>query len=129
MGYYTDHELQIIPDNEELYTEFVEYTGYIEDDSTKWYARDADCKRLSSENLGYLIVVTGKGEDSGDVWKKAFLNGDLVWEWRLENNIPDVPKSITDNALLEFKKHQAPRATAKIKELESEIEHLKSLTE
>ena len=129
MGYYTHHKLEIIPSNEDLYTEFVEDTGYIENDSTKWYECDKDCERLSSENLGYLIVVTGEGEEAGDVWRKAFLNGECVWEWRLESNIPDVPSAITAIATAEFKKHQAPRAAARIEELQAEIERLKQFTD
>jgi hypothetical protein len=93
MGYYTNFEVEIFPKNPELYQHFIdEY--YIGED-TKWYSYDTDCKRISkSDYPNTLIILSGVGEESGDIWKKAFLNGEIVWEWKLDATIPDVPKEI-----------------------------------
>jgi len=125
MGYYTDYKLQIIPHSEEIYNLFLEDTGYTEDDSTKWYSWKEDCQGLSKQNLGYLIILSGEGEATGDIWKVAFLNGDLVWEWKLDSTIPDVPKHIIEQAQIEFTIHQEMGAKQKITELENQIAELR----
>jgi hypothetical protein len=125
MDYYTDYNLQIIPHSEEIYNLFLEDTGYIEDDSTKWYSWGEDCQGLSKQNLGYLIILSGTGESDGDIWKTAFLNGELVWQWRLDYKIPEVPDNIFEQARIEFTIHQEMTTKHKITELENQIAELK----
>ena len=127
MTYYTKHTLEIIPENNDIYQEFVNNTGFIEDDETKWYSREKDCINLSRENKGYLIVVTGEGNETGDVWKQAFLSGCKVWEWKLELTIPEVPEEILQQALNDFKVSQRSNIEERLKQLEEEQIKLKRL--
>jgi hypothetical protein len=125
MGYYTNYKLQIIPHNEEIYDLFITDTGYIEDDSTKWYSWREDCQSLSKQNLGYLFILYGEGESTGDIWKAAFLNGEVVWEWHLDTTIPEVPEEIMEQAKIEFTIHEEMEAKQKITELEKQIAELR----
>lgn len=127
MGYYTRYQIDIVPNNEEIRQKFIDSTGFIEDDASKWYECDQDCRDISGDNPGYLIVVTGKGSESGDVWKSAFTNGVKVWEWKLNLAIPDVPQEIKDEALAEFKVIQKSSIEAKIKQLEEESSKLRQI--
>jgi hypothetical protein len=125
MGYYTEYKLQIIPHSEEIYNLFLEDTGYIEDDSTKWYSWKEDCQGLSKQNLGYLIILSGEGESIRDIWKTAFLNGELVWEWYLDYTIPEVPQTIIEQGEIEFALHQSSSIKEKITQLQHQIIELR----
>lgn len=127
MGYYTKHTLEIIPENNDIYQEFVNNTGFIEDDESNWYECEKDCINISRENKGYLIVVTGEGSETEDVWKKAFLSGCKVWEWKLELTIPEVPEEILQQALNDFKVSQRSNIEERLKQLEEEQIKLKRL--
>lgn len=127
MGYYTRYTIDIFPNNEEIRQEFIDNTGFIEDDTTTWYDCERDCIDISRENKGYLIVVTGKGESSGDIWRKAFVSGVMVWEWKLDLTIPDVPDSIKEQAANELRVVQRPLIEARIKQLEEESRKLREI--
>jgi hypothetical protein len=128
--YYTYHKLQIIPENNEIYQEFLNNTKFIEDDSCGWWDCEDDCINISEKNKGYLIVVTGEGYGAfflGDIWKKAFLNGYVVWEWELNLTIPEVPEEILQKAGKDFEAFQLSNVEKKIKQLEEEQLKLKKL--
>lgn len=44
-------------------------------DSCKWYRHDEDMKRISRKYPDTIFILEGKGEESGDIWKKYYLNG------------------------------------------------------
>lgn len=46
-------------------------------DSCKWYDHEIDMKTLSNKFPGVLFILEGKGEESGDIWKKYFLAGKM----------------------------------------------------
>lgn len=94
MGYYTSFELSWTPHKkckltqEELDTQI---GAYIEDEdnelccalepdgssyvSIKWYEHMDDMRAVSKKFKDVLFHLTGKGEESGDVWDAFFLNG------------------------------------------------------
>lgn len=41
----------------------------------KWYEHEDDMRKISNAFAGYLFVLSGEGEEPGDIWKKYFLNG------------------------------------------------------
>lgn len=123
MGYYTKYEIDILPKNEEIRQYFIDNTGFVEDDTSKWYESESDCINISSKNKGYLIVVTGKGENCGDVWKQAFFNGKKVWEWKLNLVIPDVP----DEIKTQFMSARKVELEVKIQQLEEESRRLREI--
>lgn len=123
MGYYTKYEIEILPENKEIRQYFIDNTGFVEDDTSKWYESEKDCITISSNNKGYLIVVTGKGENCGDIWKQAFLNGEKLWEWKLNLVIPDVPNQIK----AQFMSARKVELEAKIQQLEEESKRLREI--
>jgi hypothetical protein len=96
MAYYTNYTLEIIPSNECLYQEFLDEGGFSDEDSCKWYDCSEDCERLSKQNPNHLIIVYAEGEKAGDIWKKAFLNGECVWSWALDTIVPPIPNEILE---------------------------------
>lgn len=44
-------------------------------DSCKWYEHEDDMIKLSKAIPYALFELNGEGEESGDIWKKYFLNG------------------------------------------------------
>ena len=44
-------------------------------ESVKWYEHDRDMKVLSKKFSTYLFTLNGEGEESGDIWRKYYLNG------------------------------------------------------
>lgn len=46
-------------------------------DSTKWYDHEKHMKEFSAKHPKVLYILQGEGEESGDIWKKYFLNGKM----------------------------------------------------
>ncbi len=69
-------------------------------DSTKWYNCAGDMIALTTGNDKYIYVVTGHGEGSGDIWVKAFFNGNIIYSWKLEFTIPEIRSIITSLGVL-----------------------------
>lgn len=44
-------------------------------DESKWYDHQEDLKAFSQKYPQHLFILKGKGEESGDIWMKYFLNG------------------------------------------------------
>lgn len=93
MGYYTFYEIEDVSgqnaerlkldfSNGEILTEygalnqiFEHIPGYAHD-TMKWYGYNEDMRRISSEYPNTLIVLSGKGEEAGDMWRAYFRNGE-----------------------------------------------------
>ena len=44
-------------------------------DTLKWYDWELDMMRASAQMPGVLMILTGSGEDDGDLWRAYFLDG------------------------------------------------------
>lgn len=44
-------------------------------DSCKWYESKNEILSFSKKYPNWLFTLTGEGEESGDIWKRYFLNG------------------------------------------------------
>lgn len=106
MGYYTSYELTVDKDGDKIHEEFIsisnnfkwalEYAGegsnrWYPNDSAKWYDHDIDMCALSKEYPDILFTLTGNGEDTGDIWRSWYRNGEKISEWTLDYNIPNDP--------------------------------------
>ena len=95
MGYYTQHTLQVRkmkngkPVGKEMDSErhekaiesYSEYPqGYLWGDVQKWYDCDRDMKHYSAKHPNTLFIVTGHGEEEGDIWKAYYHNGKMQYE-------------------------------------------------
>lgn len=83
MGYYTRHELEIIEgddyrtDYESEICDIAEYRSLFGGDTVKWYDSEKDMKKYSRNHPKTLFLITGEGEEAGDLWKAYFKNGKM----------------------------------------------------
>jgi hypothetical protein len=71
---------------------FIEHGGGVATDQrTKWYAAEVDLAALSRAHPGVLFKLDGHGDAGDDIWRKFWLNGVLLREWRPELTPPEVP--------------------------------------
>jgi hypothetical protein len=70
-----EKEKRIIVDPEQLVKENIGYNPF--DEQCKWYESDEDMKKISKKYPLTIFVLEGEGEESGDLWKKYFLNGKM----------------------------------------------------
>ena len=94
MGYYTKYKLEIfsnesnLSDKEvfDLTISYLEEFDILNDalsrnldtyDSTKWYENESDMRKISQLIPDVLFLLEGEGEESGDIWKKYFMNGKM----------------------------------------------------
>jgi hypothetical protein len=81
MGYYTYFELEVKSGNgwmQEYKDDLKEIVGYnplLED--TKWYSFEKDMRELSLCCPSTVFMLSGSGEENGDLWKAYFLNGKM----------------------------------------------------
>ncbi|CAM0055225.1 hypothetical protein VPHK460_0175 [Vibrio phage K460] len=82
MGYYTDYTVEV--ENGDPFEEVLDaikeqsdYSGWDGNElrDVKWYRYRDDVKYISRRFPDKLIVVSGEGEESGDVWREYFLDG------------------------------------------------------
>lgn len=99
MGYYTDFGLEVHPFK---YQDKVErclsrYLGGIDvfNEEYSWYDHEEDMLHISKTNPDVLMILTGEGEKSGDIWRDVYLNGEQVSSWKLEVVIP-YPQDLVD---------------------------------
>ena len=45
------------------------------EDSCKWYDHDKQMREISKKYPETIFILEGEGEESGDIWKKYYLNG------------------------------------------------------
>lgn len=86
MGYCTNYSLSVTNGSEDLIGKLIESCEdaryAIESngetyDSTKWYESDNDLKRFSKKHPETLFILSGEGEENGDIWKAYFKNGKM----------------------------------------------------
>ena len=84
MGYITGYALDVIKGDETLIGKFIdeceaascaidEYGDTL--DYCKWYNHAEDLKEFSKKHPDALFMLSGEGEESGDIWKRYFRNG------------------------------------------------------
>lgn len=123
MGYETSYELTTLP----VATQTDEVTAKIKalcsgyspfEQSCKWYQHDENMKTVSRDFPHLILVLDGEGEDQGDVWRKAYLNGEIVFEWKLPViERPSIPVEIL-NRIESAKQAKIAALKAELKELE-----------
>jgi len=64
-----------------IFQALCEYPENISAEEMKWYEWKEDMKRLSSISNNIVWIVSGEGEESGDMWK-AYFKGGKVQEAR-----------------------------------------------
>lgn len=47
------------------------------EESCKWYDHEKQLIAFSKEQPNWLFTLSGTGEESGDIWKKYFVNGKI----------------------------------------------------
>ena len=76
MGYYTDFDIsKNSKEVQEAIQEVSGYTFYNGLINCKWYGYEEDCLKVSKTFPQELIVVSGQGEEVGDLWVSYFKNG------------------------------------------------------
>ena len=82
MGYYTRFELEIASGNdyetdyEKEISELADYHNCFEDEH-RWYEHEKDMRTYSERHPNTIFVLSGEGEESGDLWKAYFKNGKM----------------------------------------------------
>lgn len=94
MGYYTYYSLEMHPSQEKdreneirraILSKIYECDseGVAEDeiefflmDSLKWYNHEDDMKEISLAYPDIIFILHGEGEETGDVWKAYYSNGE-----------------------------------------------------
>lgn len=91
MGYYTNYEVNIMNIPEEKYSEIKNeiwnIIGYDADNEgetshmifsfeSKWYDYEKDMLQFTEKYPDVLVEILGEGEESGDIWKARFRNGE-----------------------------------------------------
>ncbi len=92
MGYYTRFQLEVVIP-EEFYVEKLTdldinllfrferlyydsgLDAFVSSGEIKWYEHEEDLKTLSLSERDFLFILTGIGENPGDLWVKYFKNG------------------------------------------------------
>ncbi len=86
MGYYTQHELEVIDGDISLIREFInenEEAAYAIDgngcteESCKWYDHEEDLRKFSKKHPKELFKLSGEGEESGDIWAEYYKDGKM----------------------------------------------------
>lgn len=83
MSYYTRYEVAITPDSKEVRQAIeadddLSYAiGDYSSDECKWYSHETAMRELSRKFQDVLFELSGVGEDSGDLWRKYFKNGEM----------------------------------------------------
>ena len=87
MGYYTRYTLKSEPnivktiEFKEKFDEICDdYTfDYVFEEDCKWYDHEEHMREVSKNFPEVLFMLTGEGEESGDMWQKYFFNGKMQY--------------------------------------------------
>ena len=96
MGYYTQLELETHP-YKPLGLDYLLKKHDLENkfgEECKWYDYESDMIFLSREMSDTLFILTGSGEDPNDMWRQAFFNGKIVWDWSFQSQMPQPPDEV-----------------------------------
>lgn len=63
--------------NPNYFDENDSFEAQISTDSMKWYDHDDDMLELSKRFPEYLFILSGAGEEYGDLWVSYYLNGKM----------------------------------------------------
>lgn len=112
MGYYTRYSLDTYPDRnwlentpaDELEDYFSQYNAkyLFEGEGYKWYDHQEDMKVVASKYPNVLFVLSGEGEESGDIWREYYLN-DKFFDAQASIVFPAAPdwaKELIDRAVI-----------------------------
>lgn len=95
MGYYTNFDLTILPEPDiDFETEIMKAIAakinyedpsnisaddakWCLSDSLKWYDHDDDMIEVSKQFPDITFILYGEGEDSDDIWKAYYKNGEM----------------------------------------------------
>ena len=92
MGYYTYYKLSVKNTNDASYNAFdlwietkpktthgYSWKSFLNGnaDQCKWYEHEEDMIALSLQYPNLIFLLEGSGEESGDMWKKYFKNGQM----------------------------------------------------
>jgi len=84
MGYYTRHELEVTNGDNSLIEKLREYSDeanfslYSNGDTqeeSKWYGHQDELKKFSKLHPNALFILSGEGEEAGDIWREYYKNG------------------------------------------------------
>ena len=126
MGYYTKYKIKAVDENgsfikkKKFFNDLKLYNGeaswekdsnnafsLFDGEETKWYEHDDDLLLASEQHPTTTFILSGEGEDNGDVWAKFYKNG-VFLVWRPEIIEPTLSMEIT--ACLEGKSPVIPRS-------------------
>lgn len=101
MGYYTNFSLKVVEiirgveiEVDELqfpeFNEEIMYDGELSIqelidgnvDFMKWYDHEEDMIKISKKFPNLVFILDGDGEESGDIWREFYMNGN-TYSWRL----------------------------------------------
>lgn len=80
MGYYTEFELEIlegddnVTDYEQEISDIAEYNHCFQHE-IKWYNYQENMIEYSKKHPDVLFLLSGKGEESSDLWREYFEDG------------------------------------------------------
>lgn len=86
MGYDTSYSLSMKDGSYDLVEQFVEENEYAKyalcsngdcRESCKWYEHEKDMRKFSKKHPKAIFILSGEGEESGDIWKKYYKNGKM----------------------------------------------------
>lgn len=85
MGYYTHYTLKVSPETDKIaiaalrleneWADAMLQSDGSSDDSGKWYEHETDMREFSKKHPETLFILSGEGEESGDIWTKYFKDG------------------------------------------------------
>lgn len=93
MGYSTSYELTAFGvERDEATTELEDIVGNDPlSDSCKWYEHDEDMLKLAKRFPDAVFMLSGEGEEAGDVWRAYYKHGEPVAVCQAELRFPEPP--------------------------------------
>lgn len=51
--------------------------GFVSGNDSRWYEHEKDMRAFSSRHPDLIFQLDGRGEESGDIWRKYFVEGKM----------------------------------------------------